>query len=74
MINAMSYVTRKCYFKEYEEAKREAGKAVYKAKNAKDLWMAADEPPEGTVLPELEASREAEVKVIEKTLTEFKLF
>ena len=30
--------------------------------------MAADEPPEGTVLPEIEALREAEIKVIEKNL------
>ena len=67
VMSAMSYVTRKGYFKEYEEAKREAGKAVYDAKIAEDLWMAADEPPERTVLPELEASREVEVKVIEKT-------
>jgi hypothetical protein len=30
--------------------------------------MAADEPPEGTVSPELEASREAERKVVDKNL------
>ena len=68
VISTMSYVTRKCYFKEYEEAKREAGKAVYDAKNFKDLWMAAEEPPEGTTFTELEALREAEIKVIEKNL------
>ena len=31
--------------------------------------MAAAEPPEGTVSPEMEALREAEIKGIEKTLT-----
>ena len=37
-------------------------------KIAEDLWMAADEPPPGTVFPELEASREAKHKVVDKNL------
>ena len=55
VMSAMSYVTRKGYFKEYEEAKREHGRAVSEGKIIKNLWLAASEPPEGTVLPELEA-------------------
>ena len=42
VMSAMSYVKRKGYFKEYAEAEREAGQAVYNAKIAKDLWMEAD--------------------------------
>ena len=68
VMSLMSYVTRKGFFKEYEEAKREAGKAVYNAKIAEDLGMAAEEPPAGTVLPELEASTAAERLVIDKNL------
>ena len=68
VMSMMSYVTRKGYFKEYGEAKKEAGQAVFDCKTAESLWMAAEEPPEGTVLPELEAYRESEVKVIEKNL------
>ena len=45
----MSYVTRKGYFKEYEEAEREHGRAVTEAKIVENVWMAAAEPPEGTV-------------------------
>ena len=37
-------------------------------KTAENLWMAAEEPPEGTVSPELEAYREWDVKLIEKHL------
>ena len=67
-MSAMSYVTRKGYFKEYAESKREAGQAVYNAKVAKDLWMAAKEPPTETVSPELAASREAKSKINDKNL------
>ena len=37
-------------------------------KISEDLWMAAKEPPPGTVLPELQASREAKRKEIDKNL------
>jgi hypothetical protein len=65
---AMSYVTKNGYIKEYEAAEREAGLAVFECKVVKDLWMAAEEPLAGTVLPELEAFREAEAKVRDKDL------
>ena len=68
-MSAMSYVARKGYFKEYEEAKREAGKAVWDANIAEDLWMAAEEPPPGTVFMELQALSVAERNVILKKLT-----
>ena len=66
VMSTMSYVTRKGYCKEYEEAKREASRTVYEAKIVENLWMAAAEPPEGTVSPEFEAVRDAETKLIEK--------
>jgi hypothetical protein len=39
VISTMRYVTRKFYFKDYEEAERESGRAVavYNAKNSNDL-------------------------------------
>ena len=55
---------KKGYFAEYEEAKREHGQAVYQAKIVKNLWLAAVEPPEGTVFPELEAVRDAAKKIV----------
>ena len=66
VMSTMSYVTRKGYFKEYGEAERETRQAVFDCKAAENLWMAAEEPPEGTVSPELEAFRESEIKIIEK--------
>ena len=68
VMSAMSYVTRQGYFKEYAAAEREAGQAVFNAKVAKDLWVAADEPPQRTVLLELAALREAELKVNDENL------
>ena len=65
---AMSYVSKKGYIKEYEAAKREAGLAVFESKVAKDLWIAADEPLAGFVLPELVAFQEAKIKVNNKNL------
>ena len=65
VMSAMSYVSRKGYFKEFEEAKREAGRAVYDARIAKDLWLAAVMPPEGTESPEFVALKAAERKVVE---------
>ena len=47
VMSVMSYVTRKGYFKEFEEAEREAGRAVFKARIAEDLWLAAPIPEEG---------------------------
>ena len=38
VMSAMSYVTRKGYFKEYEEAEREAGRAVLAQRVVEDLW------------------------------------
>ena len=38
VMSAMSYVTQKGYFTEYQEAKREHGRAVYEAKIVKNLW------------------------------------
>jgi hypothetical protein len=52
---AMSYIAKKGYIKEYEAAKRTAGLAVFECKVREDLWIAANEAPAGTVLPELEA-------------------
>ena len=46
---AMSYVDNKGYIKEYEAAKRTARLAVFECKVRGDLWIAADEPPAGTV-------------------------
>ena len=46
----------------------EAGLAVYEAKVREDLYMAAPEPPAGTVSPELEACQEAKAKVRDKNL------
>ena len=37
-------------------------------KAAEDLWMAAKEPPAGTVSPELEALNEAKAKVDDQHL------
>jgi len=37
VMSAMSYITRKGYFKEYAEAEKKAGQAVYDARIAKDL-------------------------------------
>ena len=65
---AMSYVAKKGYIREYEAAKRTARLAVFECKVRGDLWIAADEPPAGTVLPELEAFQEAEGKVRDKNL------
>ena len=64
----MSYVSKKGYIKEYEADERTAGLAVFECKVGEDLWIAADDPPAGTVLPELEAFREAKAKVIYKDL------
>ena len=65
---AMSYVSKKGYIKEYEEAERSAGLAVFESKVREDLYMAAPEPPAGTASPELEACQEAEAKVRDKDL------
>jgi hypothetical protein len=64
--SAVSYVKRKGYFKEYEAAEREAGRAVYEAKIAKDLWLAAPMLPEETESPEFTASKNADLKVVDK--------
>ena len=56
---AMSYISKKGYIKEYEAAERTAGLAVLECKVREDLWIAANEAPAGTVLPELEAFQEA---------------
>ena len=64
-MSAMSYFLRKGYFKEFEDAEREAGRAVYDARIAKDLWLAAVMPPEGTESPEFVASKAADRKVVE---------
>ena len=66
---AMSYVKKKGYIKEYEEAEREAGLAVYESKVREDLYMAAPELAPGQASPELEAYEEAEAKVRDKNLT-----
>ncbi len=65
---AMSYVTKKGYIKEYDDAERAAGLAVNEAKVCKDLYLAAAEPPAGTALPELTACAIAKAKVVEKNL------
>ena len=64
----MSYVSKKGYIKEYETAERTARLAVFECKVREDLWVGADEPPAGTVSPELEAIQEAKAKVSDKTL------
>ena len=64
----MRSVSKKGYIKEYEAAKRTARLAVFEAKVGEDLWIAAEEPPAGTVLPELEAFQEAKAKVRDKNL------
>ena len=64
----MSYVTRKGYFKEYEEAKKEHGRAVYEGKIIENLWLAAPEPPERTASPEREAVRDSVKKIIENII------
>ena len=51
----MSYVSEKGHIKEYEAAKRKPGLAVFECKVQEDLWIAANEPPAGTVSLELEA-------------------
>ena len=68
VMSAMSYITRKGYFEEYAEAEREAGQAVFDARVADDLWMAAPEPPAGEILPQLTALREAKRNVDNKHL------
>ena len=50
---AMSYVAKKGYLKEYEDAKQFSGLAVYESKVHEDLYMAAPEPPPGQASPEL---------------------
>jgi len=65
---AMSYVTKKGYIKEYDEAERAAGQAVYEAKVREDLYLAAPEPAAGAASPELAACGIAEAKVVEKNL------
>ena len=65
---AMSYVQKKVYIKEYEEAEREAGLAVYEAKICEDLYAAAPAPLTGTAFPELEAWEGAKAKVRDKHL------
>ena len=62
VMSVMSYLTRKVYFKEYEEAEREAGRAVLVQRAAEDLWLAAVLPPEGTESPEFVASKAANKK------------
>ena len=49
VISAMSYVAKKGYIKEYEAAEREAGLAVFEAREKEDLYMAAPEPPPGII-------------------------
>ena len=67
-MSAMSYVTRKGYFKEYAEAEREAGQAVFVVRVADDLWMAAPEPPAGEISPQLTALIEVQRNVDNKNL------
>jgi hypothetical protein len=63
---ALSYVQKKGYIKEYEEAERTAGLAVHESRVREDQYMAAPAVPAGDVQPELEAYEEAEAKVREK--------
>ena len=65
---ALSYVQKKGYIKEYEEAEREAGLEVYERQVCEDLYLAAAEPPPGAVSPEFQACQEAVTKVNEKNL------
>ena len=68
VMSAMSYVTRKGYFKEYEEAEREAGRAVLEQQTAEDLWLAAVQPLDGTESPEFVAFKAADIIVVDKNL------
>ena len=68
VMEAMSYVAKKGYIKEYEAAERESRLAVFASRVAEDLWMAADEPLAGTVSPELVAFQEAKSKINNKHL------
>jgi hypothetical protein len=65
---AMSYVAKKGYIKDYENAQREAGLAVYASRVCEEQYMVAHPVPAGEVQPELEAYEEAEAKVREKNL------
>ena len=65
---AMSYVAKKGYLKEYEDAKRVAGLVFYKSKVPEDLYMAAPELPAGQASPELQAYEQNEAKVREKNI------
>jgi hypothetical protein len=44
---ALSYVQKKGYIKEYEDAERDAGLAVYESRVREDLYLAAPEVPVG---------------------------
>ena len=68
VMSAMSYVSRKGYFKEYEEAEREACRAVLVQRAAEDLWLAAVLPPEGTESPEFVFYKPTEKLVVDKNL------
>ena len=65
---AMSYIAKKGYIKEYDDAKSEAGLAVYEVKVSEDQHLAAPDPPAGTASPELAACGIAKAKVVEKNL------
>jgi hypothetical protein len=49
----LSYVHKKGYIKEYEEAERSAGLAVHESRVREDLYMAAPAVAVGDALPEL---------------------
>ena len=68
VMSVMSYVTRRGYFKEYEEAKREAGRVVLDQRAAEDLWLAAAQPLDGTESPEFVAFKAADKILIGKNL------
>ena len=68
VMSAMSYVTRRGYFKEFEEAKREAGRAVLAKRAAEDLWLAAVQPLDGTESPEFVAFKVTDKNVVDKNL------
>jgi hypothetical protein len=65
---AISYVEKKGYIKEYDDAKRAASLAVHEAKVREVLYLASPELAAGAASPELAACRIAEAKVLEKNL------
>jgi hypothetical protein len=65
---ALSYVHKKGYVKEYEEAERRAGLAVHEQQVREDAYIAAHAVAVGDPQPELEAYEEAEAKVRDRNL------